>query len=262
MSYGVNRSWASPPGRARAAGKRKGKSTRTRKRRPSGSVPRARKKSRSRKRPATKKGSKRAQLSSLTKKKKAPKRKKAKAPKRKKFTRYDPVSGRKVSVYEDDYRFDEWPDRKPSKSSKLAAKIREHPVDYALERATRVATARGRTATRSVGRKLSGLVTGGAGAVATLGAAAAAAGIIATAYVVADAIAKNQQVKLGEKVNAISNRFAQAQREIEAKYGGRSWEAVPQDVRSKWLAEYKRALSVANAQAQGTAFAGRRESYK
>jgi hypothetical protein len=41
MGYGVNQTWASLHGRARAAGSSKGKSTRTRKRRASGSVPRA-----------------------------------------------------------------------------------------------------------------------------------------------------------------------------------------------------------------------------
>lgn len=271
MSYGVNK-WASRPGRARAAGTRSARSTRTAKRKKAASARPARKKSRAKK-PARKS---RVDISYYTdaelralkkkpkkaKKTRAKKPKKAKAPKRKKFTRYDPETGRKVSVYEDDYRFDEWPDRKPSKSSKLAAKIREHPVDYALERATKVATARGRTASRSVGRKLSGLVTGGAGAAATLGAAAAAVGIIAAAYVVADQIAKNGRVKLGDRINAISQRFALAQQEIERKYGTTRWDQVPADVRARWLSDYKRALSVANSQAQGTAFAGVRESYK
>lgn len=44
MSYGVNTSWASQPGRAKAAGSSKKKSTRTAKRRTSGSARRAKKK--------------------------------------------------------------------------------------------------------------------------------------------------------------------------------------------------------------------------
>jgi hypothetical protein len=165
-----------------------------------------------------------------------------------------------VSVTADDYRYDDWPSRKPSKTSKLAAKIREHPVDYALERATKVATTKGRAAGRSVAKQLAG----GAGAAATLGAAAASVGLIAAAFVVADAIAKNGRVKLGDRVNAISQRFVLAQQEIERKYGVGRWEQVPGDVRARWLSDYKRALSVANSQAQGTAFAGVREtgSYK
>ena len=53
MGYGVTQTWASPLGRARAAGSSKGKSTRTRKRRSSASAPRAprkRRKTSSRKR--------------------------------------------------------------------------------------------------------------------------------------------------------------------------------------------------------------------
>lgn len=187
---------------------------------------------------------------------------KAKAPKKKKFTRYDPVSGRKVSVYEDDYRFSEWPERKPSKQSKLAAKIREHPVDYALDRATKVATSRARVLTRAAQGKLSGALAGGAGIVASVGATAAAVGILATAYVVADHIATNGRLALGAKVNSISSRYALAQTEIQKKLGVQSWGAVPESIRKKWHTDYTRAISLANSQAQGTAFAGVRESYK
>jgi hypothetical protein len=167
-----------------------------------------------------------------------------------------------VSVYEDDYRFDEWPDRKPSKSSKLAAKIREHPVDYALDRATKVATSRGRALSRTAKGKLAGALTSGAGVVATVGATAAALGILATAYVVADHIASNGRLALGNRINTISSRYALAQTEILRKLGARAWGDVPEQVRAKWLSDYKRALSTANSQAQGTAFAGVRESYK
>jgi hypothetical protein len=202
-----------------------------------------------------------ARVKASGRKPKKPRAKKVKAPKKKKFTRYDPETGRKVSVYEDDYRFEEWPERKPSKQSKLAAKIREHPVDYALDRASRVAVTKTRSIGRSVSGKLSGLA-GSAGALATVGAAAAAAGILATAYVVADHIATNGRLALGAKVNSISSRYALAQKEIQSKLGASSWGAVPEDVRKKWHTDYTRAIARANSQAQGTAFAGQRESYK
>lgn len=187
---------------------------------------------------------------------------KAKAPKKKKFTRYDPVSGRKVSVYEDDYRFSEWPERKPSKQSKLAAKIREHPVDYALDRATKVGASKARSLSRAASGKLSGALAGGAGALATVGAVAAAAGLLAAAYVVGDHIAKQGSISLGNRVNAISQRYALAQREIQSKLGVGSWGAVPVGLRDRWHRDYTRAIATANSQAQGTAFAGVRESYK
>ena len=89
-------------------------------------------------------------------------------------------------------------------------------------------------------------------------------GLIAAAYVVADQIAKNGRLKLGERINIISQRFILAQQEIEKKYGVARWDQVPSDVRSRWLTDYKRALGTANSQAQGSAFAGVREtgSYK
>lgn len=255
MSYGVNKQWAAPRSRARAAGKRKRKTTRTVKRSRRASARPARKKSRAKKPRAVKQKKPRARKARA---------KKTKAPKRKKYTRYDPETGRKVSVYDDDYRFDEWPERKPSKSSKLAAKIREHPVDYALDRATKVATSRGRTLARASTKRLGGLVAGGAGAAAAVGAVAASAAILAAAYVVAEHIARSGRLKLGEKINAISQRFVLAQQEIERKLGVKTWAAVPQEIRAKWVSDYKHAISVANSQAQGSAFAGVREtgSYK
>lgn len=101
-----------------------------------------------------------------------------------------------------------------------------------------------------------------AGAVATVGAVAAAVGLLATAYVVADHIATNGRIALGQRINAISQRFVLAQREVVAKLGVRDWQAVPEQLRKKWHTDYTRAIATANAQAQGTAFAGVRESYK
>lgn len=50
-----------------------------------------------------------------------------------KYTRYDPVSGRKASVTEDDPRFDEWPTRKPTLEQRKFEKLRQDPVGTVRE---------------------------------------------------------------------------------------------------------------------------------
>jgi hypothetical protein len=165
-----------------------------------------------------------------------------------------------VSVTADDPRYDDWPSRKPSKNSKLAAKLRDRPLELAAEEGSKHVARQLRSKARSsLGTAAKTAIASSAGLIT---AAAASAAILATAYVVADQIAKNQRVKLGDRINAISQRFVAAQQDIERKYGTTRWADVPADVRAKWLSDYKRALGTANSQAQGSAFVGVRESYK
>lgn len=161
----------------------------------------------------------------------------------------------------DDPRYFEWSNRKPSKRTKLQEKILNAPGEYVAERSRKVATtAATRAATTVARRVLPTLATGGA--VAAGAATVASLAILAAGYVVSDAIARNQRVKLGDRLNAISNQFLNLQHQVMAKYGVRSWDQVPPEVRNRAVADYKRALGTATAQAQGSAIVGQRESYK
>ena len=174
--------------------------------------------------------------------------------------RYDPVTGQKVKVTADDPRFDEWSNRKPSKRSKLAKKIRERPGEYIAERATKVLEARTRVAATSLGR----VVARSAPAALALGAAAASAAILAAGYVVMDKVARSRGIALGERANDISRKFTATQAAIMRAFNAGSWSQVPQDVRDKATNDYKRALGTLYAQAQGSALVGQRVegSYK
>ncbi len=135
------------------------------------------------------------------------------------------------------------------------------------ERATKVAED---TAKRAVTGALRGAVAtvvargGLAAGAATLAGAGAAAGILAAAFMVGDTIARNGRLKLGDRVNAISLRFAETQRQLEAAFGTSRWDGVPADVRSKAVRDYRAAIATATSQAGGSAFAGTRAegSYK
>lgn len=170
-------------------------------------------------------------------------------------------------VTADDPRYTDWSNRKPSKRKKLQNKILSAPGEYVKERATKVAED---TAKRAITGALRGGVAvaiARGGAAAALPAAAAAGGvasILAAAFLVGDTIARNQRVKLGDRLAAISNRFAQTQHQLEQAFGTDKWDGVPADVRSKAVRDYKAAIATATSQAQGSAFAGTRAegSYK
>jgi hypothetical protein len=168
-----------------------------------------------------------------------------------------------VSVTADDPRYDDWPSRKPGKTAKLAAKLRDRPVQLAAEEATKhIATTLRRKGRGSLGTALKtavgGITLAGAGTVA------ASASILAAGYLVADTIARNERVKLGDRLNAISLRFAETQRRLEEAFGTTKWDGVPADVRAKAVRDYKSAIATATSRAQGQAFAGNRAegSYK
>lgn len=163
------------------------------------------------------------------------------------------------------YEYENWVSRKPSKKKIQRAALKADPLGTlgqlgavagkrALERAGETAA---RTGLRTA--KIAGL--GALGVTGTAVAAAATSGaILAAGYLVMDRVARTQQAKLGDRLNAISNRFVETQRQLQLAFHGR----VPDDVNRKALADYKRALATANAQAQGSAFAGQRAegSYK
>lgn len=180
--------------------------------------------------------------------------------------RYDPETGRKYKVTADDPRYDEWPSRKPGKYAKEASKFTSRPAEYIAEQTIKRAHRKSAT----LGRK----VTGAAGAIlknpvistAVGGAVSIAAGlaIIAAASAVADQIAKSGRLELAAKLNRLSNDFVATQRTLLRAYGVADWQHVPQQVRDEAVKSYKRALATASAQAQGSAYVGRRAegSYK
>ncbi len=178
------------------------------------------------------------------------------------------MSGKKFRVPESDPRYTEWSNRKPSKRKKLQAKILSAPGDYVRERAGKVAEeSLKRVATTTLRRavRLGGAAAVGELAVSGVAVAATTTGalaILAAGYVVSNAIAKNQQLKLGERINLLSAEFVNVQKQVMAKFGVREWASVPAEVRNKAVADYKRALATATAQAQGSALVGVRESYK
>jgi hypothetical protein len=187
-------------------------------------------------------------------------------PKARKYTRYDPVTGRKTSVTEDDPRYDEWPTRKPSKYQKEASKLYEKPGEYLAEKAVRAAHRRTGPARTAVSGGLAALAKSPVVQVAVGGAVSIAAGlaIITAADALAQALAKSGRLALGEKLNRLSTDFVDTQRTLMRAYGVSDWAHVPAEVRAAALTSYKRNLATASAQAQGSAYVARRVegSYK
>lgn len=254
MSYGVNK-WASQSTRARSAGKRKKSARRTGKKSSRSSAPRVKKK-------RARSAKKRAPAKRVARKRAAKKERL--------YTRYDPETGQKVRVTKDAFEYSEWPSRKPSKKKIQRAALKADPLgtsSQVLSDAAKRATERtiDRTGVR-VARNISTAALG-AGTTTALRAAAGVAGavgaILAAGYYVSDQIAKNQRMKLGDRLNAISARFVQTQAEL-VKVFGRTWDDVPPDVRTRAVNEYKRAIATASSQAQGSALVGVRAvgSYK
>lgn len=268
MGYGAAE-WAVTSGRAPAAGKRKKSARRTGAKSKRGSAPRAKKRSKAtraskkkkttRKRSTTRKQPKRASAK-RTAKKRAPKKrapKKVKAPKAKKYTRYDPYTGRKYSVTEDDPRFYEFLERKPSAVQRKANKLRAAPVDYITEEVQKdVAKRAARNVQTQVSRTTRNIATGVTGAVASSGAgralsaalpalgtvgALAAAGILG-GWLMDKAGDWGRVPSLGERSNQLSLNFVKAQQALQQKTGARTWQDVPEGPRTKLIADYKQAL--------------------
>lgn len=255
MTYGVNRAKRAKPrrklrrpssGRARAAGRARSHATSTKR---GSSARRARK-------PTAKRRAKKAR--------KAPRAKKARL-----YTRYDPTTGQKVRVTADAMEYASWPSRKPSKKRLQREALLTNPVGTlgvlgaaagrkALERAGETAARTTLRTARAAGVGALGLSTAG------LGAAAASAAILAAGYVVMDRVARAGTLEVGFRLNAISTRFVETQRQLMRTHRVSRWEEVPQSERTKALGDYKRAIATASAQARGAAnVTGRAEgSYK
>lgn len=173
-----------------------------------------------------------------------------------------------MRVTSDTFEYREWPSRKPSKKKIQREALKRDPLGTigtigttagkkAIERAGEAA---GRTALRATGipailAGARGAVTGAAAGVtlAGVGAAVSVAAILSAGYAVMRHVADAGTVALGDRINAISNRFAETQRQLIKAYNGRSWNDVPAEVRDHALRDYKQALTTASAQGRGTA---------
>lgn len=170
-----------------------------------------------------------------------------------KYTRYDPYSGRKYSVTEDDPRFTDWPERKPSAQQRKANKLLDRPLETISEEVTK-------DVSRKVASRVQAGVRRGTSTVAARGAAALAAsplarvlpavgavGALAAAGILGgwlmDRVGPAARLPtVGERINELSRNFVEAQGALMRKTGARSWHEVPQGPRDKLLADYKAAL--------------------
>lgn len=263
MSYGVNQTWASQPGRAPAAAKRSARSTTTKRARKKSarSVPRARKKS-TRKKSATVR-TRAARAPKQPKKPRAKKVKKAKAPKL--YKRYDPVDGHLEKVTRDDPRYDEWRRSKGTVASRKKALLKKDPLEYAKtfgadtvrKRASRAAE----TAVLRVGRKVAPLALAGASRVASVAVSLAPLAALSAAALAAILLQNrsvaNARLALGDRINALSLAFVEQQKRLAAEHGVKTFGEVPAAPRAALLAGYKQALSQLVAATTVTQSAGK-----
>lgn len=170
-----------------------------------------------------------------------------------------------MRVTSDTFEFRDWPSRKPSKKKLAREAFKSDPLgtsgSIAQQAGKRAIERAGeQTITRVLRSARAALPAVGLAA----GPAAAAAAILAAGYLVGDRIARDQRVKLGDRLNTISTRFAETQRQLEAAFGTTRWDGVPADLRAKAVRDYKSAIATATSRAQGQAFAGARAegSYK
>lgn len=233
MSYGVNRSLKrSKPRRAK---------------RPSSRGP-ARSAGRS-KSPARKRKS----ASRAPRTAKRPARKRTKAPKKRaarKYARYNPETGARVTVTADDPRFDEWPNRKPSKRAKTQAKIKADPVGYVGKKVHQRIERQAEAAAARVARSVAPGATAAVGTfVRSVAAPATALGAgLALAIVLGQHLRDLARTATGDRINKISLQFVASQKQLMQRVGARSWQEVPADARNQLLRDYKQAVSTAAAQ--------------
>lgn len=168
----------------------------------------------------------------------------------------------------DSWEYANWPSRKPSKKRLQRESLKRDPLGTlgtigttagkkAIERAGETAA---RTALRAAG--IPAILAGARGSVAAaaggvtlagVGAAASIAAILAAGYTVMQHVAASGTVALGDRLNTISTRFVETQRQLVKAAGVRSWQDVPQKVRDKALLDYRQAISTASAQGRGSA---------
>lgn len=240
MSYGVNKTWQSGAGRARGAAKRKGSARKRAKKSTRGSsARRARKKSGTSSRKTTRPRGTRAKKAAK-RKSAAPRAKRAK--KARTYVRYT-ETGQRIKVTKDDPRYLSLTNRKPSKRAKLQAQIISDPGSYVAKRAKAAGTRAAEHAVANVVRKY------GPGAVETaLGTAAAigTAGLVAIAGAAAAALGAQLLVSAareGAQEHALSLQFVNAQKELIARSGVRTWQQVPEAARTRLLGDFKRGLA-------------------
>lgn len=173
-----------------------------------------------------------------------------------------------MRVTADSIEYASWPSRKPSKKKLQRESLKRDPLGTigtigttagkkAIEKAGETAA---RTALRAAG--VPAILAGARGAAASavggvtlagVGAAASIAAILAAGYAVMSHVAGTGTVALGDRLNAISTRFVETQRQLVKAAGARDWSGVPQAVRDKALRDYKQAISTASAQGRGSA---------
>lgn len=251
MSYGVTKTWALQPSRARAAGSSRGKRTKTAKRSKRASVPRARKPSRKRKPKSLVRSVATSKKKKPSKRSKRATTKKSKAPKL--YKRYDPVTGELAKVTKDDPRYDDWRTTRGTVASRKKKLLKEDPLEYARTFGVKAVSTRAERAGAAVVgrtlRKVAPLAVGGVARVAPALAAIAplaaltAAGI--AAVLLQNRSVANARLALGEKINALSRAFVAAQVQLAKEYRVPSFGQVPSEARNRLLDGYKQALAAA-----------------
>lgn len=175
---------------------------------------------------------------------------KARAPKL--YKRYDPVTGELAKVTKDDPRYEDWRRTRGTVASRKKALARSDPLEYARtfglkavkQRAERAAT----TAVSRVGRRIAAPAT--AAVAPTLARfaplalpAVVAAGTVAAGVAAYLALARNERIAAGERINQISREFVAHQRELVRQLGVTGWLQVPSDLRNKLVNGYKAAIA-------------------
>lgn len=172
----------------------------------------------------------------------------------KKYTRYDPLSGRKVKVFESDPRFEEWPSRKPSKKAKTEARIEAVAGGVGLGKesakalgavGTALAPAvarqipkavRALTAQRAVGAGIwAGSTVGGAGIPALL-AAVGLASYFTTKWIINNFPTKERRIEAAWKlyIEATQKMRQKLGRELtldERREMAQRWKAIQADIK-------------------------------
>jgi hypothetical protein len=163
------------------------------------------------------------------------------------------VTGELAKVTKDDPRYDDWRKTRGTVASRKKALLRADPLEYAktfgLKAAGQRASRTGAAIASRVVRKVAPIAGGG---LASLGSTALRFAPLAglTAAAIAAVLLQNRSVSnarlaLGEKVNALSRAFADAQLQLAKEYRVPSFGHVPVEARTRLLNGYKEALAAA-----------------
>jgi hypothetical protein len=154
-------------------------------------------------------------------------------------------------VTKDDPRYTEWRTTKGTVATRKKSLLKKDPLTYARtfgvkavsQRAERAAGAAASRTARSVSRPILAAVAPIAARLAPL----AVPGIIAAGTVAAGvaaymALARNERLAAGERINQISREFVQHQQDVIRQLRVASWAQVPAELRTKLLNGYKAAI--------------------